>query len=189
MKKAYKLLVVVFGVFLLCGCFGEMTPSERVEDMFNRYIKNDHDIMEEVDDYLNKQDLTKNQRNRYREVIKDEYATIKYSIEDEKIDGDEATVEAKIEVKDLYKVSKDTGNYLKDNPEEFYVNGSYDEAKFIDYKLDKMENNKDTIEYNIQVTLRKSDNIWTVDALDNSTLEKIHGIYDYENDSTGENKK
>lgn len=157
-----------------------MSPSEKVENMMNRYIKNDQEIMNELDATLTEQKLTKAQMTRYKEIIKDEYSNIKYDIKDEKIDGDEAKVELQIEVKDLYKASKKAGDYLLDHTEEFYTDDVYDETKFKDYKLKMMEEMTDTIKYTIFIELSNEDGIWTIHELDQETLEKIHGIYDYE---------
>lgn len=183
MKKIAKWSLMVFSLILLSGCLGNMTPSEKVEDMFGRYIRNDINIMNELDSYLDKQDLSKNQKERYKKIIKDEYATIEYDIKDEKINGDEATVVVDIEVKDLYRASKEAGDYLLDNAEEFYTDSVYDKDKFIDYKLGVMEKNKNTIKYTIDIDLKKKDGTWVIKNLDNTTLEKIHGIYDYEIDN------
>ncbi len=180
MKKWIRLSISVMLVFVLSGCFGNFTPSERVEDMFNRYIKNDEGIMSELDEYMDAQNLTDVQKARYKEIIKDEYATIKYNIKDEKIDGDEAKIEVAIEVKDLYKASKKAGDYLVEHSSEFYTDGAYDREKFVDYKLGEMEKYGETVKYTVYVDLIQKDGLWTIEQLDNETLEKIHGIYDYE---------
>lgn len=178
--KNIKFLCVLFALIVLTGCFANMSPSEKVENMMNRYIKNDQEIMDELDSTLTEQKLTKAQIARYKEIIKDEYANIKYEVKDEKIDGDEAKVELQIEVKDLYKASKKAGDYLLEHTEEFYTDETYDESKFKDYKLKMMEESTDTIKYTIYIDLTNEDGIWTIRELDQETLEKIHGIYDYE---------
>lgn len=180
MMKNIKFLVILFALIILTGCFASMSPSEKVENMMNRYIKNDQEIINELDETLREQKLNKAQIARYKEIIKDEYANIKYDIKDEKIDGDEAKVELQIEVKDLYKASKKAGDYLLDHTEEFYTDATYDESKFKDYKLKMMEESTDKINYTIYIDLTNEDGIWTIHELDQETLEKIHGIYDYE---------
>lgn len=166
----------------MVGCVGNFTPSERVEEMFNRYIKNDQKIMDELDVYIGKQNLSSDQKDKYKDIIKNEYATIKYVIKDEKINGDEAVVEVALEVKDLFKASKNAGEYLADHSSEFYENGVYDKGKFVDYKLEEMRKYGETVNYNVYIDLIKKDGIWTIEQIDNETLEKIHGIYDYETD-------
>ncbi len=180
MMKFLRGMLILGAVILLNGCTINYTPSERVEDMLNRYIKNDSGIMEELDAYMEEQKLTDSQKEKYKSVIKNEYATIKYKIKDEKIDGDEAKVEAAIEVKDLYMASKKAGEYLVEHTDEFYTNGVYDKSKFIDYKLDEMAKYSETVEYTVYIDLVKKDGLWTIEQIDNATLEKIHGIYDYE---------
>lgn len=164
------------------GCTGNFTPSERVEDMFDRYIKNDESIMQELSEYMDMQDLTNEQKDKYSRVIKNEYASIKYNIKNEQIDGDEAKVEVAIKVKDLYKTSKNASDYLKSHAPEFYTNGSYDRNKYVDYKLDLLSKTEDYVDYTIYVNLIKKNGLWTIEQIDNTSLEKIHGIYNYELD-------
>ncbi len=182
MKRNFKLFFILFSLVLLTGCFNNMSPSEKVEEMFSRYVRNDKNILTELDTYMEKQDLSNSQKEKYKKIIKDEYASIKYKIKDEHIDGDSARVEANIEVKDLYKGSKLASDNLIEHTMDFYTNDIYDEDKFIDYKLETMEKNKDTITYTVYINLSRKDGIWTIENLDNETLEKIHGIYNYESD-------
>ncbi len=179
-----KIVGIFIGIVLLTGCFGNMTPSEKAEDFLNRYIKNDKDILAELDISLDKQDLSNDQKQKYREVIKEEYSTLKYTIKDEHIDGNDAEVEVELNVNDLYKASKEASDYLIDNSQEFYTDDVYDEKKFIDYKLEKMENSNDRITYTIFFELKKKDGVWTIEDLDDQTLQKIHGIYDYETNNS-----
>lgn len=182
MKKIYKIMGVILTVVLLTGCFGSMTPSEKTEDFLNKYIKSDEKIMKELDTYINKQDLTDKQKERYKTIIKDEYSNILYDIKNETIDGEKATVEVSIKLKDLHKPNKEAESYLKEHATEFYTGEIYDPAKFVDYKLERMEKSSDTISYTIYINLNKVDDVWTIEDLDDATLEKIHGIYDYESE-------
>lgn len=183
MKKKLKVVLIVLSVFLLAACFKNMNPSERVEDLMNRYVKNDPSIISELNEYISKQDLTDKQKERYKNIIKDEYSTIKFKVKDEKIDGDEARVEVEIEVKDLYKASFNAGEYLKSNRDEFIKDSVFSEEAFIDYRLKMMEETEDTVKYTIYIDLLNVDGIWTVETIDEETLEKIHGIYNYIEDS------
>lgn len=180
MKKKLIIILIACSCFMLTGCLGQMTPSERVENLMNRYIKNDKDIEMELDTYMKEQNLTGEQREQYKKIVLDEYATIEYKIKDEKIEGDKATVEVDIRVKDLFKASKTAGSYLVDHVDEFYTDNVYDEHKYIDYKLDTMENTTDKKNYTIYIDLTKKDGNWVIEQIDNETLEKIHGIYDYD---------
>ena len=183
MKKILLFMVVVISIFGLIGCGGKASPTLKVEYMLNKYITNDENVMSELESYLDKQDLNKEQIERYKSIIKNEYSTMRYIIKSENIKDDKAYVEVEISVIDLYKPSKEATNYLNQFPTEFYVDGKYDQDKFIDYKLYMMEISKDTVNYDIKFSLTKKDNVWILDDLSDDILEKIHGIYDYEHEN------
>ena len=175
-----KMILLTIGVLILTGCSLKMTPSDKVEALLNKYVSNDTEIMKELDSYIKEQELTDTQKEKYKDIVKNEYSTMKYDIKDEKIDDETALVTVDITVKDLYKASEEASLYLQENPQEFYTDGEYDKEKFVDYKLKAMEKTKDTVDYTIDFTLTKIKNKWVIDDLNNETLEKIHGIYNYE---------
>ena len=47
----------------------------------------------------------------------------------------------------------------------------------MDYKLSLMEKVTDKVKYTIEFTLTKVNDEWQLDALSNSDIEKLHGIY------------
>lgn len=70
--------------------------------------------------------------------------------------------------------------YLEEHPEEFQdENGEHDEKKFIDYRLDKMEENQETVKYTIDFHLTKKDDQWKMDELSKSDEQKLQGVYQY----------
>lgn len=180
MKKITLVIMAILVSLSLTGCMGAMTPSEKVENLMNRYIKNDPDIVTELDTYIKEQNLSDEQKERYKKIILNEYATIEYKIKNETIVEDDAKVEVDIIVKDLYKASKDAGDYLVDHVKEFYESDVYDENKFINYKLEIMEKSESKKDYTIYIDLVKKEGNWIIEEIDEETLEKIHGIYDYE---------
>ena len=46
--------------------------------------------------------------------------------------------------------------------------------------MDKMKAATETIDYELELKVVKSDGDWDVTQLSTSALEKIHGIYNYE---------
>ncbi len=184
MKKILMLLVATLG---LVGCtIGPAnTPSKAVEEYLDRYIDNSDVVMNELDEYVaDRDELNDEQKETYKEVLKKQYSDLKYEITDEKYDGDTATVSVKLTVYDLYKVQKEADEYLTNKKDEFNdENGNYDEAKFTKYKLDKMKDSTDTVEYTLDITATKVNNAWEVEQLNNDALQKIHGIYNYENEN------
>lgn len=184
MKKVYKLLLVV-GICLVlagCGCM-KKTAKGAVQDYLNQYKNLSSNVISSMDDVVNDENLTDSQKEKYRDILKRQYQDLKYEIVNEKYDGDNATVEVKITVYDLYKVQKDANNYLTNSGDEFKENGVYSNDLFMNYKLDKMKKVTDTVEYNIIFNVTKDDKgNYKVNDLSNSDLEKIHGVYNYDND-------
>ena len=184
MKKVYKLLLVVGICLVLAGC-GSMKKTARgaVQDYLNQYKNLSSNVISSMDDVVSDENLTDSQKEKYRDILKRQYQDLKYEIASEKYDGDNATVEVKITVYDLYKVQKDANNYLTNNGDEFKENGVYSNDLFMNYKLDKMKKVTDTIDYNIIFNVIKDDKgNYKVNDLSNSDLEKIHGVYNYDND-------
>lgn len=184
MKKVYKVLLVV-GICLVlagCGCM-KKTAKGAVQDYLNQYKNLSSNVISSMDDVVNGENLTDSQKEKYRDILKRQYQDLKYEITSEKYDGDNATVEVKITVYDLYKVQKDANNYLTNSGDEFKENGVYSNDLFMNYKLDKMKKVTDTVEYNITFNVTKDDKgNYKVNDLSNSDLEKIHGVYNYDND-------
>lgn len=93
---------------------------------------------------------------------------------------DEKTANIGNDIKDTAEDIKDNVengvNNVKDNLENKTTN-DYDEDKFMDYKLKEMEKVTDTVKYTIEFTLTKVNGEWQLDALSNSDIEKLHGIY------------
>lgn len=183
MKKLKKLIVIVMSLFLVvgCGCTNNKA-ADSVKDYLNNYKNLDDNVNSQLDDVVAAEDLTDNQKETYKEILKRQYKDMKYEITNEKYEGDEAVVTVKITVYDYYKVQQDVADHLKDNREEFYKDGVYDEDAYIDYKLDTMKKYDKTITYTIDFVVEKKNNKWVVKDLSDKDVEKIHGIYDYSND-------
>ena len=181
MKKKLLSLILLLSCFLIIGCGKEMTPKQAVDDYLQRYITLDDSIMDQLNEFVNKEDLTDEQKLTYKEVLRNQYSSLTYTLKDEKIEGDTAYVTAKIKVKDLYKAQMNAQEYYNEHKEEFNDdNGVYDAVKFLNYKLLQMKEATDTKEYEIEFKVVKNDNDWDVSQLSNEDLEKIHGIYEYE---------
>lgn len=179
-KKILGLLFIVIA-FILTGCGEEMTPTDAVRDYFEQYVTLDSRVMEQLDEFLEREDLTEDQQEVYRNVLKKEYSTMTYTINNEKIEDDVAYVDVKINVLDLYKVQRDSLAYFEENMEEFNnEEGVYDKVKFLNYKLEQMMEATETTSYDLTLKVVKNDNDWEVSQLSNEDLEKIHGIYNYE---------
>lgn len=179
MKKIIS--IIVFGVLIcfLGGCKNSATSS--VEEYLNNYKNLDEKVLIDMNAIIEKEDISEDNKNLYKDIYKKQYSDLKYKIENEEYNGDEAVIKVRINVYDLYKVQKEASNYLATHADEFNdENGNYDLNKFIEYKLNNMKNTSDRVDYTIDFYVVKSSNGWTVSSLSNSDLEKIHGIYNYE---------
>lgn len=182
MKKIIIVFALLFSSFLLIGCGEEMTPRQAVRDYLEGYVTLDDNIVNQLNEYVdNNDDLTDEQRSVYKEILRQQYSSLTYEIKSEDVNDNVANVKVKINVKDLYKIQKETNEYYENNKELFNdEDGVYDVAKFVDYQLDKMKAAMDTVDYEIELKVVKSDDDWDVTQLSTEDLEKIHGIYNYE---------
>ncbi len=182
MKKKIFLIVSLLLLVVGCGCM-KKTAKGAVQDYLNQYKNLSANVNSDMDDVIDNENLTDTQKEKYRDILKKQYQDLKYDIVSEKYDGDNAMVDVKIKVYDLYKVQKDANDYLTTSGDEFKENGVFSNDLFMDYKLDKMKKTMDTIEYNITFNVTKDDKgNYKVSDLSNTDLEKIHGVYNYDND-------
>ena len=59
-----RILLMILGVLILTGCMFRMTPSEKVEDFLNSYIKNDKEIMKELDGLVESTKMNEKEQKR-----------------------------------------------------------------------------------------------------------------------------
>lgn len=166
MKK--KLLLFIIPILLLVGCTMSNTPTSKVEDLFTKYQTLDSDIATGINTVLEEQNLSDAQKERYRDILENQYKNLTYQIKEETIDGNTATVVAEIEVLDL---KKSINDLVFDS--NTYTKETYDEEK-----LNRLEKTKDKVKYTLEITLTKNDNDeWQLDALTNEKIKKIQGMY------------
>ncbi|MBQ8472839.1 MAG: hypothetical protein IJ501_04995 [Bacilli bacterium] len=179
-----KILITIIMVIFLVGCENDLmnTPTKRVETMFNNYITLDSEVLDDLDEtLLSETVMTTDQKERYRDILKNQYQHLSYEIKDETIDGDTAVVEVEIEVYDYNKIISESEDYLTNNQEEFLRedNETTDISKFNDYKLEQLEKAKDKVTYTLNLTLSVVDDKWMLDNLTDTEISKIHGLYAY----------
>ena len=154
------------------------TPTKKVENFLDNYQKLDDNVLAQLKNMVDTDTLMNDeQRTTYTDVMKHQYQDLKYKIKDEKIDGDTATVTTEIEVYDYYKTTTDAEEYYNANQKEFYTDGVLDNAKYVAYRIGKLKDTKDKVKYTIDFTLTKVDNNWVLNDIDDTTRQKIHGLY------------
>lgn len=177
MKKKYSIIISIFMLICLFGCALNASPSAKVKELMSKYNNKDSAILSELEDYIAESEVDEKHIEDYKEVYIRQYEDLKYTIKDEMIDGDNATVTAEIEVYDYYKKNQDVEKYIVDNNDSFTENNIYNPIKALEYKINELKNTNDKITYTIIFNLTKINDKWTIDTLSNEELEKIHGTF------------
>ena len=204
MKKIILPLIVI--LLSACTLGGAMTPKQKVSEFLDKYKNQDQSILSQLEEVVNNEYTNTDYRDRYKKLMTNQYKNLEYEVKDEVVEDDNAVVEVEITVYDYGTAIRNANDYLNSNQSEFMtsptieitdandetskdtennvtnstdnnVTSTYDQDKFINYKLTQMENVTNTIKYTIQFTLSKVNNEWQMDALSNTDMEKLHGIY------------
>lgn len=119
MKKI--ILVLLGSLFIFTGCGTKMnTPTAKVEEFLGKYQKMDSEILEQLDDILEEDgSMSDDQKKEYQALLEKQYQNLSYKIKDEKIDGDNATVDVEIEVYDYATSIRKAREYFKEHRDEF----------------------------------------------------------------------
>lgn len=169
-----KLFCILLSVFILTGC-GNMnnTPTKKVEALLSKYQSNDSEVMNDLDNVLlMDSNFTDDERNDYKEFMKKHYQDMTYKVKDESIDGDSATVEVEITVRNYSNVVNESNDYRLNNSSEFDENNT-----FAKYRLDRLKDVSDTETYTIVFTLTKTNDEWQVNPLSTDDESKLNGLY------------
>ncbi|MBQ6285659.1 MAG: hypothetical protein IJK67_05045 [Bacilli bacterium] len=176
-----KIVVLLMTVLLLSACSLSNTPSGKVEAFLNEYTSMSDSVKADMETKVESENLSEENKKVYLDVLTRQYKNLKYSIKDESIDGNKATVRAKVTVYDLYKIDKDSVNYMNNNSTEFIdENGAYSDNLFNKYRLNEMLKTNETVEYDIDFYLNQVNGEWVIESPDRIALEKIHGLYNYD---------
>ncbi len=90
------------------------------------------------------------------------------------VTGNGIVDDAKNATEDIIKGAKDATKDAKDT-----VTGTNSDSKFVEYRLGKLKEAKDRVKYTIDFKLTKVDNVWTLNDIDDTTRQKIHGLYEH----------
>lgn len=178
MKKILLVLLLV----LVVGCTSTKTAKDVVEDYLRSYQNLEYQVLVDMEQVINSDiDMSIEQKEIYREVLKKQYEDLTYEITGESYNDDNATVTVKINVYDYYEISNIASEYLKNNTSEFYDSEyTYDSSLYMDFKLNLYKNTTNKVSYNLDFDLYKEDGIWKIETITSDMLEKLHGVYNYE---------
>lgn len=181
MKQVKKIFVGIMVLFLAVGCGNMMnTPTKKVEEFLSKYQTQDEKVLAQLDEVIDSSGtMTKDQKDKYRDLMKKQYQNLSYKIKDETIDGNNATVQVEIEVYDYASSISESETYLTTNKDEFIKEDTkeVDDEKFMDYKLKQLSLVKDKVKYTINFTLTKTDDKWILDDITEIDRQKLHGLY------------
>ncbi len=154
--------------------------------MTNQYKNMEYEIKDEIiedDNAVVEVEITVYD---YASSIKNSNTYLNDHLEEFKADVKDAAEKAKDTASDIADKAKEavdndnevnTDTQTDNNSNNNNSNTDYDNDKFMDYKISEMEKVKDTVKYTIEFTLTKVNDEWQLDALSNSDIEKLHGIY------------
>lgn len=178
-----KYLVTLLTLILLCGCTMTGTPTLKVSEYLGKFNSLDEAVIQDMESAIIEENLSADNTTIYRDVLKRQYKDMKYDIVDEQINGDTAVVTAKITVYDYYDSKVKSETYMNEHQDEFLDQDSvFNEESYMKYRLDQMMNMNDTITHEVSFNLTKQDDEWVIADIDRVTLEKIHGLYNYDLD-------
>ena len=175
-----KILSIVLIILIITGC-GNNTARSAVESYMKKYKTLDSEVLVDLENMIKEENLSNADKDKYRDILKKQYKDLSYDILEEEYDDEVSYVTVKIEVYNLYKAESDALIYLENNMNEFYdENNNYDVDKYINFKLDRMKNTNERVNYMITFTVTKENNKYVLSDLTSDDLKKIHGIYNYE---------
>ena len=168
MKKIISMFIFLL---LLVGCSLSNTPTSKVEELLSKYQMLDNDIKIGIDNVLEEETLTLEQKERYKKIIEKQYKNLAYEIKNEEIDGEIATITTEIEVLDYKKITNAINS-------SYQGRDDYSIEEYNNAKIDALEKTKDKVTYTIKFEVIKDDDgNWKLMSLDNETIKKMQGMY------------
>lgn len=182
MKKIFILILSIISVTACNVGIDKIdnTPTKKVETYMNNYQTLNEDVLDDLDLVIAKETtFTDKQKQAYRDIIKKHFKNLDYTIKDETINGDTATIEVEIEVTDFYKELNDTTNSNYKTKEDFYSDeGEPNDEAYNNYRLERLKSAKETIKYTLYLSCQKdNEGNWALDDLTDEQEQKILGMY------------
>lgn len=107
-----------------------------------------------------------------------QYDQFAYVIKDVKENENDATATAEVTVLNYRSAIDEAEKELEENPDKFNdEEGNFSEEKYMDYRIEKMQEVNDTTTHTIELSLTKENGMWDVDQLSSDDISKLHGLY------------
>ena len=164
---------------MLCGCIKEESAVDKVKKYLNSYQNLSSNVIKDIDKVINEnKEFNDAHKILYKDILLDQYRSLKYSVLSEEYDDDKALIKVNITVRDLNKAEDNSLDYLSKNLKDFYnEDNTFNREKYITKKLELMKEVNETKDYEINFYLYKKNNKWILEQPSDDDLEKIHGIY------------
>ena len=169
-----KILLLLVSLILITGCNDMMnTPTRRVEEYLGKFQILDSTVLTELDEVVDNSDYSEDYKEEYKELMIKQYQNLSYKIKNEQTDGDTANVIVEIEVFDYNNALSEAEDYIDEHESEFQNKEDIDH-----YKINAMKEVTDKASYTINFSLVKDNKKWVLEKINDSDLEKIHGLYE-----------
>ncbi len=176
-----KILVVLCAILLFTGCscsLNDNKPEEAVDTFFEKYRAKDDDIITQLVDTIENEGLNDDAKKTYQDLMEKQYDQFAYVIKDVKEENDQATATVELTVLNYRSAVLKAEEELKSNPEKFNDDeGKFSEEKYMNYKIEKMQEVTDTTTHTIELSLSKDNGMWKVNQLSSDDISKLHGLY------------
>ena len=175
-----KILLLLVSLILVTGCNDMMnTPTRRVEEYLGKYQILDSTVLTELDSVVDNSDYSDEYKEEYKELMIKQYQNLSYKIKNEQTNGDTATVIVELEVFDYNNALSEAEDYIDEHDSEFIDDEDETKEEKIDhYKINAMKEVTDKASYTINFSLVKDNKKWVLEKINDSDLEKIHGLYE-----------
>jgi hypothetical protein len=164
-----------------CGCASQISAKDIVNAYFKSYNNVTDEVLNDINKVVETETLNDSQKSLYKDILIRQYKDLKYTITKEVYNGDKALVTVNIEVYNYYLVQKNASSYLKNHLNSFSdEKGNYNNSKYMDYKLKLMMSTNERTHYELDISLNRENGRWIIGDMSQENLEKIHGVYNYE---------
>lgn len=165
-----KIIILISIILLFTGCDNSYnTPTKKVEKFLNEYQNLNPSVIKRLESSIEDNNLTKEQRSKYIDLLEKQYQNLSYKIINEEVNDNTAVVDVEIEVLNY--------TYSIADSKKYYESHSKEIKDYNDYMLNNLEKVTDKIKYKMSINLTKYDNVWELDEIDKTIIQKIHGLY------------
>lgn len=175
--------IIIFFLICLLGVTGctNNHAGYAVTEYLNKFKNHEKEVISSLDELLVEENLLKEQNELYKLIMKKQYVDLEYKIKDITYNGNKAVVKVLLEVYD-YQNSKIEAKkiYEKNKTDYLDENGQINKEKYYNLQLKKMKEEKRRVKYTVEFNVNLHDKNWVLETPNREVIEKIHGLYNYE---------